>query len=483
MLNRDNISAAYLPALLAASAGGYAWLLGLDAINGWRPVTQFLCVMLVLFLLYSAAALVVSTARRSLWKWVAAGAVIFRLILLPAGLPAHASIGGKLQLLRQDLGGRAVAFERFQLFDDDIWRYLWDGHVSAAGLNPYRLVPSDTALDRLAEGSDSPWSDIRDNVSYPAVSTVYPPLAQLVFRFSHRIAPGSVLAMKSLLTLFDLAAAGFVALTLRATGADPAWALLYAWNPLVIKVFAGSGHVDAVAVAGLSAMAYCLAKALPTLAATCLGLAILAKISPLILVPFFWRRTGWRHGAIVLAVSLAGYLPFLDAGHLVFGGLTAFGREWQFNAGPYALFQWLAAFFTPHAAMVAKGLCGLLLAVILVYVWRRHPASATLAGEAAPALGWLVLLSPAAMPWYATWALPFAVIAGQRVWMVWTCAVCMAFLVMIDGVERPLALAAEYAGLSCVWLLDRKFTQRREREKAHSVDSFNAASRGRISPG
>src|SRR5260370_17172336 len=73
--------------LMAASACVYLYWLKLDAINGLRPVAVFLCAMLVLFLLYGMAARVVRQARRGTWKWVAAGAVLFRLILLPAGLP------------------------------------------------------------------------------------------------------------------------------------------------------------------------------------------------------------------------------------------------------------------------------------------------------------------------------------------------------------------------------------------------------------
>jgi len=470
MLNHREYPGARLFALLAASAGVYLYLLGFDAVNGLRPVLTFLCAMLVLFCLYAAAAWVVRNSSRSLWKEVAIGAVLFRIILLAAGLPAHSGPADKFALLRQDIGGRDVAFERFQLFDNDIWRYLWDSHVSAAGLNPYVLAAADASLDGLAE--HSPWSDIRDNVSYPAVPTIYPPLAQWAFRFSHWLAPGSVLVMKALLTLFDLAAAGFVALSLRAAGGDPAWAILYAWNPLVIKVFAGSGHVDAIAVACLAATAYCLARAFPAVAAACLGLAILAKISPLILIPFFWRRVGWRITLLVPAVVLAGYLPFLGAGSRVFGGLAAFGREWQFNAGPYAFLHWVAGHFIAYPAVAAKLVCAMVFAAILAGIWRRPPSS-TLANEAAPALGWVVLLSPAVMPWYTTWALPFAVISGQRIWLVWTFAVSMAFFVMVDGVERPLVLAVEYGSLALVWFANQWLTARRKHERSNMVNSFN----------
>jgi hypothetical protein len=34
---------------------------------------------------------------------------------------------------------------------DDIYRYIWDGRVQAAGINPYRYIPTDTALAALRD--------------------------------------------------------------------------------------------------------------------------------------------------------------------------------------------------------------------------------------------------------------------------------------------------------------------------------------------
>jgi len=67
----------------------------------------------------------------SLWKfqpslrWLIGFALLFRATLLPAGL-LHA---GNPRLI---------------LYDDDVWRYLWEGHVGSAGLNPMRTPPRRT---------------------------------------------------------------------------------------------------------------------------------------------------------------------------------------------------------------------------------------------------------------------------------------------------------------------------------------------------
>lgn len=56
---------------------------------------------------------------------------------------------------------------------DDIYRYIWDGRVQAAGINPYRYIPADPKL-----------APLRDEEIYPHINrrnyapTIYPPMTQ-----------------------------------------------------------------------------------------------------------------------------------------------------------------------------------------------------------------------------------------------------------------------------------------------------------------
>src|SRR5262249_30985051 len=157
----------------------------------------------------------------------------FRLVLLPAGISAP---------------------QRQTLYDDDVWRYLWEGQAWSAGVNPMRTAPEQLEEYDLEQRDPwlekrpydhKIWSDIFDNVGYRKVASPYPYLAQAFFRLSNWIAPGSVLGWKVIVLAFDLAAIGLLA-RLAGPGASGSLALLaYAWNPLVVKEFAGSGHLDA----------------------------------------------------------------------------------------------------------------------------------------------------------------------------------------------------------------------------------------------
>ena len=78
---------------------------------------------------------------------------------------------------------------------DDVYRYLWDGKVQRAGINPYRFAPDAVELTALR---DADWARINNR----QLPTIYPPLAEAAFA-----AAPSLGAWKLLVALADLAVA------------------------------------------------------------------------------------------------------------------------------------------------------------------------------------------------------------------------------------------------------------------------------------
>ena len=124
----------------------------------------------------------------------------------------------------------------------DIYRYVWDGRVQAAGINPYRYVPADPAFVPL-----------RDTAIYPHINradyarTIYPPVAQLVFAAVARIWD-SVTAMRLAMVGFEALGIVCVLVLLPLAGLPRERILIYAWNPLPVWAIASDGHVDAIVV-------------------------------------------------------------------------------------------------------------------------------------------------------------------------------------------------------------------------------------------
>ncbi|WP_287090190.1 hypothetical protein [Methylobacterium sp.] len=48
---------------------------------------------------------------------------------------------------------RAALLPAPPFLSSDIYRYVWDGQVQAAGINPYRYIPADPALERLRDAA------------------------------------------------------------------------------------------------------------------------------------------------------------------------------------------------------------------------------------------------------------------------------------------------------------------------------------------
>ena len=265
---RGRLSLVRRPLFILLVVGGvsevlYLYLSRFQATNG-RPVLTFLAVSGALFGAYAIAAAVASKDQRSgrcLLFLVISFGLLFRVTLLPAGLRYDIEL---VDGLGDDLTGRSVTYQTFLLYDQDVWRCLWEGYVLNQGLNPYLLEPASEVLDDLPESDPSReevWSEIRDRVFYPSIPALYPPLAQFFFALSNASFPGSVLGWKLWTVVLELTACFFVALAARKLGQAVAPVLLlFLWNPLMVKEFAGSAHFDALVVLCLSLLAYFVAN-------------------------------------------------------------------------------------------------------------------------------------------------------------------------------------------------------------------------------
>ena len=205
---------------------------------------------------------------------------------------------------------------------DDIYRYVWDGRVQAAGINPYRYIPAAPELAHL-----------RDEPIYPKINrkdwahTIYPPVAQVVFLLTTRISE-SVTWMKATMLLFELITIWAVAQLLTLLGRPRQLLLMYAWHPLVVWEFAGSGHVDAISICFIALALLAWQKRSDLGAGVALACATLVKLFPVVLVPAILKRDRWLIAPILAVTIIAGYLVYLSVGPAaVFGSLPGYTQE------------------------------------------------------------------------------------------------------------------------------------------------------------
>src|SRR5882762_4982713 len=109
---------------------------------------------------------------------------------------------------------------------DDIYRYVWDGRVQAAGINPYRYIPADEHLQTLRDEDIYPKINRRDYAH-----TMYPPGSGCVYFLTTRISE-SVTWMKLTIVGFELIAIWILMELLASFGMPRQRILIYAWHPL-----------------------------------------------------------------------------------------------------------------------------------------------------------------------------------------------------------------------------------------------------------
>lgn len=404
-----------------------------------RPIPAYLAVYFFLFIAY-------------------AGAVVLAL----KHLNDRASL---LIILAFGLLFRAAIFPSQQIQEDDVYRYLWDGKVFAHGINPYEYAPKQVSDFKAAKIRDPEkfdqtydernarelellyrlkWENptalvFMERVNHPNVPTIYPPLAQYVFRFVHWVRPDSIPAMRVMFLLLDLSALAFIILTLEALGKNRNLCLIYFWSPLLIKETFNSTHLDIIGISLLCVSLYFYVREHFSAALVFLALSVLGKLYPVVLLPLYIKKMTMRSGNVkTLALNLAlftaiicvFYLPFLSIGIKMFMGLGTFATRWESNDSLFALLLYFfnsvpglksIPFLSGNLAIfLCRGTVALILLAALLYLLNeREQGESAMTGlrRVFIMLGLVFILSPVQNPWYLGWIVPLLCFFPRKSWI------------------------------------------------------------------
>jgi alpha-1,6-mannosyltransferase len=296
---------------------------------------------------------------------------------------------------------------------DDVYRYVWDGRVQAARVNPYRYVPADDALRSLRDADIYPNINRRD-----FAPTIYPPLAQMIFFLATR-ASERVVWMKAVMVLFEAAGLYALAALLASFKLPRQRVLLAAWHPLAVWEIAGSGHLDALVICFVALALLARRRERESLTGALLAAAALVKLFPLVLLPAFYRRWGWRMPLAFCVTLAAGYLPYLSVGaRRVLGFLPGYASEEGLHSGErFFLLQLARALFGGAHIAGAAYVAFALLSMGALALWclcRRERDERDYVGRAALlATAFTVLLSPH-YTWYFAWLVAFLCVARAK---------------------------------------------------------------------
>ena len=287
---------------------------------------------------------------------------------------------------------------------DDIYRYIWDGRVQAAGINPYRYIPAEDSLAQLRDDKIYPYINRRDTAH-----TIYPPVAEAAFLVITRVSE-SVTWMKAAMVAFEAVAVWAIIQLLVSFGFARQRVLIYAWHPLVIWEFAGSGHIDALAIAFIALTLLVRRKNKETATGLLLACATCVKLFPVVLFPAVYKRWSWKMPLAFVAAVVIAYLPYLGVGPMkALGSLPFYATERGLLTGDqYFLLALARQVFHVNVPTVAYFIfvIAVLGALSLWMMRQRSDDTQYLRNGLLIASVFLLLLAPH-FSWYFTWLMPF----------------------------------------------------------------------------
>jgi alpha-1,6-mannosyltransferase len=319
--------------------------------------------------------------------------------------------------------GMRLALTFFEPYlSTDIYRYIWDGRVQSAGINPYRYLPRAPELVQLRDAVIFP------NINRPDYAvTIYPPGAQALFLAVTRLGE-SVTVVKLAMLAFEAGTVAAILALLKRQGVPLTRIAVYAWHPLPVWEIAGAGHVDAAMIALLMTGLLLFFEGRTLVAGVAVTLGALIKPTALLALPVFWRPWNWRLPLVVAAVIVVAYLPYLSIGSGVLGFLPGYIEEEGLSSGSGFKLLWLLEQVTgplPGAGPIYIATSVLLLAWLAAAVGFRSDRSEQ---ASLRALSWLlvtflVLFSPH-YPWYFLVLVPFlALLSSATAWVLTTAGV------------------------------------------------------------
>lgn len=390
----------------------------------------------------------------------------------------------------------------FPLLSDDLYRFLWDGHLINAGINPFVELPA----YYLEPGNEVPGltQELFSRLNSPEYYTIYPPIAQAVFSVATWVAPGSwyggAVVMKLFLLACEVGSLWLMWQLLPPQEADAGGGarvqgegreqrsdylrrenlLLYWLNPLIMVEILGNLHFEGAMVFFLLLAYYLLQGSKWGAAAVAFAASVASKLLPLMLLPFLIRRlwrwrtarpgAGWgwlRAGKPFLVFSLTFgvscllfFAPLLLSPDFITGfrsSLELYQRKFEFNASLYYLARaygyyevgWnkIATFGPLLARAAAIGI--LLLALFDRRVdWKSLPA------------GWLgafvlyLLCATTVHPWYLSVPIVLCVFTRWRFPIVWSFLITLTYTnyLTVPYEENLWLVAVEYIVVSLVFL-------------------------------
>ena len=321
----------------------------------------------------------------------------------------------------------------------DFYRFIWDGELLLKGVNPYLYRPdiliSDPGfylpdMQALYEGMGSLNASHYSN---------YPPLNQLLFAiasvFSNEIT-GVVIAMRLLLILADIGVLYIGKKLLKYLNLPGYYIFWYFLNPFIIIELTGNLHFEGVMLFFVLWSVYVLLRNKIVLSGILLAAAVSIKLIPLLFLPLFLKRLGWKKmmvfGAVTVLGAVALFLPFLSEAFLANYRETIglWFNNFEFNGSWYVLVREMGFGGKSYLSIKPYGKIMPLVVIIfvaLIALFRKNKTPVQLITAMLLALSFYYFTATTVHPWYITMLIGLSIFTKYRFPLVWSFVIILSY--------------------------------------------------------
>lgn len=364
-------------------------------------------------------------------------------------------------ILLISLLSRLVLIGAVPQLSDDYNRFIWDGHLIVNHIDPYEFTPAEV-LEKLPQHQRTFFSNLYEDLNSPHYYSIYPISNQLVFAAS-AYAGGenvrwNIYCIRIILIAFELLTICILFYLIKQLKLPSKRVFLYALNPLVLIEITGNLHFEGIMLCFLLMAIYFLSNNKYVASGFTFGLAVAVKLTPVILIPAFYKylKRPFNLKFIFVAMAMVAilFLPILHMGSFTqfFQSIRLYHGVFEFNASVYYVLRYLGILIFQNNLI---NILSPLLSALTIYIIVKKCWTLKI-GSMQGLLGLIIfsylifyLLNTVVHPWYLITGLGISVLTTKKSFLVWSYLIFLSYFTYRTTAydESTILLFVEYVVL------------------------------------
>tara|TARA_B110000879_G_scaffold65266_1_gene91676 strand:+ start:111 stop:1454 length:1344 start_codon:yes stop_codon:yes gene_type:complete len=322
----------------------------------------------------------------------------------------------------------------------DFYRFVWDGRLILEGLNPYLHTPNE-----LMESSIGLFPQM--NTLYEGMGALsakhysnYPPVHQMPFIIAAFISKhsilGSIVVLRLILISADLGILVFGKKLLKKLNKPTRTMYWFILNPLVIIELTGNLHFEGLMLCFFIISLYFIHSKKWHMAAVVMALSIAVKLVPVLSLPLFLNKLGWKKSVLFYSVTAAVFIilfiPFFSFGLLENFSATIglWFSNFEFNASVYYFLKGTLENINGVSVINSMGIivaCVVTLQTSYLLLKKKKET-----GQIILMILWILsgyyFISTTVHPWYIISLLLLSVFTNYKFVLVWSYTLILSYI-------------------------------------------------------